>query len=1048
MKKVFIHLDNELARKLSMFRPDGAFAALKKDFEEHKVKYEVLNEQPNSILFTISINNENDEVADIIRHAMGVNEENLSLINISVVNYESFDAVKFREMQESNHGFVDFIAQLNALKQELLNNVLGQSHAINKIVNGLLDRFVFVSRNRKVQTFVLAGPHGVGKSYVTARISKFFDENFRIPSIHLSKKDYEDTQIAFKITSFVAHNPNSIVVFHDAEEFYAHVSAFVNEVLMSSKFADVPFNNVIFMFTTCMGSSIYNDSFAKDFSEVSNDQIINALMSEHAEGANVGSFHMQVANNLRNGICVMFNFLDMGSLYLILRGETKARLDEFTETTGIKIKCDLNKIATSIFYLNNNKFNVMSLRNKLDEFVKNEINDIAYQINYKTNKPLLYGIQNLVFNFDFSTASENVTKLFEDRDLTCLVVANKKDQEKITSFNIPHIKFVFASSVEDAKQQIRGKIDFILIDVAYDLEKASNVTSAEDLDNGGMELFRYFSSYFTKIPLYVIRFPGRDVCKMDYQSLLLKGATDLFDILEDKPEMFEGYIRYVEKNIELTNDVQELVRTKKILSYNSVQNVSEDGKTLNITFGSLSLKYAKHNIENGILTLNVDEDLTYDNFVGNKYALSVAQQIGSYLIDPINYLKEHGRKPICYLIQGSNGIGKGTLVKTIANETGASLFYEKAADIYVKCQGNLPNIVEYFKDLCIKAKRTSPSIICVKDFEQFSSFAGNEVLRTFTAAICREIAALEHDDDHHITFIGLTSAPKEAFDPELLNICNDFIIMNDPLFDERKAFLVKLLSKHSIKVSEKTIISMAHRLAYCSFKDVEHFIDYILKAANNKEITDEMILDGFDSFTYGNSDVFESSIVTAYHEMGHFLVGYLTGDHPPYVTVMKRGYFLGYTLGDAHEGRESSTKQDYLDRIAVCVAGRAAEKLLFGEDGINSGASQDYRNATAFARIMVNFLGMGENRVYIDYMNPNQDIPQSVYDEINTIIKSQEVRALELLKNNKDAFVKVSKVLQKRKFLTGQEVEELFEKFKKEGSKKVTKKPSKKSAKK
>ena len=1040
MKKVFIYLDNELARKLSMFRPNGAFASLKQDFDEHKIQYQVLGEQENSILFTISINNENSQVVELIKKSMRVNEENLPYVHVSVVNYESFEATKFREMQESNNGFVDFIAQLNKLKIELNNTVFGQSHAINKIVNGLLDRFLFVSRNRKVQSFVLAGPHGVGKSYVTQRISKFFDENFRIPSLHLSKKDYEDVNLHFKVTAFVAQNPNSIVVFHDAEEFYPNVSAFVNEVLMSSKFADIPFNNAIFMFTTCMGSSIYNDSFAKDFSEVSNDQIINALMTEHVEGANVGSFHMQVANNLRNAICVMFNFLDMGSLYLILKNETEARLKDFEETTGIKLKYNLAAIATSIFYLNNEKYNVMSLRNRLDEFVKNEINDIAYQINYKTGMPLLYGIQNIEFNFDFAKASENVVKLFKDRDLTCLVVGNKADEELISKFELPHVKFVFASSVEDAKAQVRGKIDFILIDVAYDLEKVSDVTSAEDLENNGIELFKYFASYFTKIPLYVVRFLNRDVCKMDYQSLLLKGATDIFDVQDEKPEMLRKILGYIEKNIELTNDVQELVRVKKVLSYNSVQSVSEDGKTLNVTFSSLSLKYAKHNVENGVLTLTVDENLTYDNFVGNKYALNIAKQIGAYLIDPASYYNEHGRKPICYLIQGAPGIGRGTLVKTISNETGASLFYEKAADIFVKCQGNLPNIVEYFKELFLKAKRTSPSIICVKDFEQFSSFEGNEVLRTFTAAICREIASLEHDDEHQITFIGLTTARKEAFDPNLLNICNDFIIMTSPMFEERKAYLEKLFAKHSItSISENTIISMAHRFTYSSFKDIENFVNYILKIADNKQITDAMILDGYDSYTYGNSDVLESSIVTAYHEMGHFLVGYLTGDHPPYVTVMRRGYFLGYTLGDLHEGRESTTKQDFLDRICVCVAGRAAEVLLYGEDGVNTGASQDYESATRNAKYMLAYLAMGENRVHIDYMNPNQEIPQSLYEEINSVIKSQEVRALELLKNNKEAFVKVSKVLQKRKFLTGLEVEELFEKYKKEASKKTKK---------
>lgn len=103
--------------------------------------------------------------------------------------------------------------------------------------------------------------------------------------------------------------------------------------------------------------------------------------------------------------------------------------------------------------------------------------------------------------------------------------------------------------------------------------------------------------------------------------------------------------------------------------------------------------------------------------------------------------------------------------------------------------------------------------------------------------------------------------------------------------------------------------------------------------------------------------MFGSFQLTAYHESGHAIVALNTeGAHPIHkATIMPRGSALGMVTQLPSNDETSISKKQLLARLDVCMGGRAAEELVFGQDHVTTGASSDLHTATELAQYMVLF---------------------------------------------------------------------------------------------
>jgi cell division protease FtsH len=191
--------------------------------------------------------------------------------------------------------------------------------------------------------------------------------------------------------------------------------------------------------------------------------------------------------------------------------------------------------------------------------------------------------------------------------------------------------------------------------------------------------------------------------------------------------------------------------------------------------------------------------------------------------------------------------------------------------------------------------------------------------------------------------------------------------------------------------------------------------------------------------------------ITAYHEMGHALVGHFLEDTNPIhkITIVSRGQALGLTISLPTEDRYLTTRSALMDDLAMTLGGRAAEELVFHE--VTTGAANDLEKVTATAKAMIMRYGMSEKlgpRVLgRDHSQPflgremgnepdySDEIAREIDDEIRRVIEEAHATAHRVLREHMDELHKLSAILIERetidrdqfeRLLAGEAVESVF----------------------
>lgn len=190
---------------------------------------------------------------------------------------------------------------------------------------------------------------------------------------------------------------------------------------------------------------------------------------------------------------------------------------------------------------------------------------------------------------------------------------------------------------------------------------------------------------------------------------------------------------------------------------------------------------------------------------------------------------------------------------------------------------------------------------------------------------------------------------------------------------------------------------------------------------------DAYLSDAFERLENGKiiNTTVESKKKIACHEAGHVMVGSVLLGIPASVTILSRGNYGGYVQNET-ANHLTYTKEEIRNIICQCLAGRVAEVITYGENGITTGASQDFSKATALAKNYYSKYGMGENIATIDEETPE------LRAKIESLLQEEYKRAEEILREHADILEKIISNLLQHNTLTKEEITQIIKEEKHE----------------
>src|SRR5689334_16016943 len=445
--------------------------------------------------------------------------------------------------------------------------------------------------------------------------------------------------------------------------------------------------------------------------------------------------------------------------------------------------------------------------------------------------------------------------------------------------------------------------------------------------------------------------------------------------------------------------------------------------------------------------LSVDSPkVTFRDVAGVDEAVEELQEIKEFLENPKKFQALGARIPKGVLLFGPPGTGKTLLARAVAGEAGVPFFSISGSDFVEMFVGVGASRV---RDLFEQAKQNSPCIIFMDEIDAVGRHRGaglggghDEREQTLNQLLV-EMDGFEMKDN--VILIAATNRP-DILDPALLRPGRfDRQIVVDRPDRKGRSKILEVHTRGKPLAKEIDVDALAGQTPGFTGADLSNLVNeaaLLTARRGHKVIGQEELEEGIMRVIAGpekKSRPFseQERLITAYHEMGHAIVGhYLEHSDPVHkISIISRGQALGYTISMPQEDKFLTTRAELTDNMAMTLGGRAAEEIVFGE--ITTGASNDLEKVTATAKQMVMRFGMSERlgpRVFgHDHGQPflgrefsaepdySDEIAREIDDEIRRIVESAHQRAKDLLTEHKDALETISEVLVKRETIEKEE---------------------------
>ena len=427
------------------------------------------------------------------------------------------------------------------------------------------------------------------------------------------------------------------------------------------------------------------------------------------------------------------------------------------------------------------------------------------------------------------------------------------------------------------------------------------------------------------------------------------------------------------------------------------------------------------------------ERVVFDDIAGNENAKQDLQEVVDFLKHPKKYQSLGAKIPKGILLVGNPGTGKTMLARAVAGEANVPFFSISGSEFVEMFVGVGASRV---RDLFAKAKKNAPAIIFIDEIDAVgrkrgSGMGGGHDEREQTLnQILVEMDGFEADTN--VIILAATNR-ADVLDPALLRPgrFDRHTTISLPERKDREAIL-KVHFKNKPTDASVDLDKLAAKTAGSSGADLANMANeaaIIAARRGKKTITNQDLTEAFEKVAIGPERKAKvmtdhEKELTAYHEAGHAIVGHVLPDSDPVhkVTIIPRGGTGGVTWFLPPEDKSYTNVYEFKDILARAMGGRIAEKLIYGDDGITTGAGSDLRKATEIARDMVIEQGMGaklRDQVFhednggmvfdkITHERPYSDATAEAIDhEVEALIKEASRRAEIVLSHNRPALEKL-----------------------------------------
>jgi cell division protease FtsH len=427
--------------------------------------------------------------------------------------------------------------------------------------------------------------------------------------------------------------------------------------------------------------------------------------------------------------------------------------------------------------------------------------------------------------------------------------------------------------------------------------------------------------------------------------------------------------------------------------------------------------------------------ITFDDVAGAREAKEELAEIVDFLRNPKKFIDIGAQIPKGVLLTGEPGTGKTLLARAVAGEANVPFFHLSGSEFVEMFVGVGASRV---RDLFAMAKKMAPAIIFIDEIDAVGRVrgtgigGGNDEREQTLNQILVEMDGFE--PNQKVIVMAATNR-SDVLDPALLRPGRfDRRVMID-LPDRRdREEILKIHARKKPFAEDVALVVIAERTPGFSGADLYSLMNEaaILAAREDrKKVSQFDLIRSIEKVMIGperKSHLFtpKEKEITAYHEAGHALVASLLPDADPVhkISIVSRGRAGGYTIKLPLEERKLQTRAEFLDDIAMALAGYATEKMVFGD--VTTGPSNDLQVSTRMARSMVTKWGMADSigpialegndgqAMFGRGVNPkeySEKMSAHIDEEVSKIMNTALGRAEKVLTDNRNVLDAIAKRL-------------------------------------